>query len=177
MKNIVDELEDPKFKYKIVFNSYRYNATAARILRSYFMNSITDGNNYGFLPRRNADNSRTLTPKDFIIEEDESLLSKKKIDYVSATLERAQNLGCKVIIVVSPMYSDYNQNNIYARKWREICDKYDAIFVDDSHLAEFVHNNEYAYDRVHVNYEGAEVYSKKFAVTLASILKDGNATD
>lgn len=170
VKTIVDDLEGANFKYSILFNSYRYNATAARILRAYFLPN-NDGSVLGFLPRKSADNSRTLVPKDFVIADDEPL-NNKRLGYVSATLKRAQSVGCKIVIVVSPMYNDFNQDNKYARKWKEICDQYDAVFIDDSHLDGFVHNNKYAYDRVHVNYEGAEVFSRVFAHQLSSVLNE-----
>lgn len=172
VKKIVDDLEGESFKYSILFNSYRYNATAARILRAYIMSGNSDGSVLGFLPRKSADNSRALTPKDFILADDEPL-NDKRLEYVCSTLERAHSLGCKMVIAVSPMYSDFNQDNKYARKWQEICDKYGAIFIDDSHLEGFVHNNEYAYDRVHVNYEGAEVFSRVFGHQLKSVLETG----
>lgn len=169
VKNAVDDMEGSSFKYKVLLNSYRYNATAGRILRAYFMKNKPTGSKYGFVPRRTADNTRTLEPKDFTISEDDPF-NEKNIEYFRTTLERADRLGCKVVMVISPMYNDFNQDNKHSRKMKELCDTYNAVFIDDSHLEGFIHNNDYAYDRVHVNAKGAEVFSKVFAHQLVEIL-------
>lgn len=168
VKMAVDEMEGKSFKFSILFNAYRYNATAGRILRAYFFTPKPAANSYGFLPRRQTDNSRILVPEDFTISDNGSC-DEKYVEMVNTTLDRANKLGCKMILVISPMYDDFNSDNIYSRKWNELCEMNNAVFIDDSHLEGFVHNNQYAYDRAHVNYEGAEVFSGIFAQQLKNI--------
>ena len=169
VRKTIDEIEGSTIKYKLLFNSYRFNATAGRILRAFFFTSTSNGSVLGFWPRKSVDNSRMLVPKDFVISDD-SFYNENKINCISETLERANSLGCKVVMVISPMYNDYNQDNKHSRKMAELCQLYNAFFVDDSHLDGFVHNHEYAYDRVHVKDKGAKVFSEIFAHQLSAIL-------
>lgn len=171
VKKAVDAIEGSSFKYKLFFNSYRYNATAGRIIRACFFTPSSSGSVLGFWPRKSADNTRLLVPEDFKILEN-ARFNEKKIKCIGRTLERADSLGCKMVMSISPMYNDFNQDNKYSRKLSELCQQYNAVFVDNSHLEGFVHNNEYAYDRVHVNYEGAEIFSRIFAHQLVSILDE-----
>ncbi len=165
IREVLDRLEGPSFKWRVRLSSYRYNATAGRILRAILSPDSTSQNSMGFGGRPITDVSKTIVPNDFQIDDCEP--DQRKIDCFIATAQRAQAMGCRLFVVISPMYDDYNQDNVYTRAVCKACGESGAVFIDDSHLEGFLHNNAIAYDNYHLNIVGAQ----RFSQLLASQLK------
>ena len=159
IKEILNDMQGRSFKYKMRVNAYRYNATAGRILRSIFSSNTNFYGTRGYGPRKVTEASMTIFPRDFKIEN--GTLNKKKVDAFLATVKRINECGSKLIVVISPMYNDYNQENFYTSETLRICKENGALFIDDSHLDGFIHNNDYTFDNYHLNENGANEFTKR----------------
>lgn len=153
----LDFMEGSCFKFRILFNAYRYNATAGRILRS--MTKRGPECSYGFAGRPATQATKTIIPRDFEIKDDQ--LDSIKVKKFIATANRMKACGCKLIVIVSPMYNYYNEDNFYTRENRKICDDLGALYIDDSHMEGFIHNNEYTFDEYHLNIKGANEFTRR----------------
>lgn len=168
IRQVLDRHEGSSFKYIMHLNTYRYNATAGRILRSVFASqTAAQSSTLGF-DGRPVNRRITLTPKDFKITDGE--LDPDIVREFKATVRRIKHAGCKLFIVISPMYDEYNQDNFYTRETSQLCQELGITFIDDSHLEGFTHNKEYAFDNYHININGAEVFTRHFASQLKEYL-------
>ena len=166
VRKAINKKEGFKSQILLKSNTYRYNATAGRILRAIYAPSSNLQNTYGFGARPVHAENINLKPHDFVL--DSLDLNEEKIHLFTQTLHRANDLGCKIIVVISPMYNIYNYDNIYSRMVQKLCETYGTVFFDDSHIEGFVHNNDYAYDDNHLNVVGANI----FTVYLSKQLKE-----
>lgn len=155
----LDLIEGSQFKFLMWINAYRYNATAGRILRSQVNYNKKSPSTYGFMGKDAKLNTMRIIPKDFEIKNGK--LDSVKVRKFKATAMRMKECGCKLVVIVSPMYNDYNQDNVYTRETEKICNDKDIMFIDDSHMDGFVHNNEFAYDNYHLNVKGANVFTRR----------------
>ena len=163
--------EGSALKYKMLLNAYRYNGTGARILRSIYTPKDNLQNHYGYGPRPVNPNSKDIIPHDnnshFNVPVDVN-----KIELLQKTIDLAKAKNTQIIIIVSPMYNHYDDNNDSMSKTRQICLDNDIPFIDDGQLPEFIHNNEYAVDNNHLNYIGAEYFTKILIEQIKSYIPD-----
>ena len=173
IKKVIDQKTGWRSRVLMRCNSYRFNATAGRILRAIYRPSSNLKNSFGFGPRPVHAADLHLIPKDFYL--DPSVLNEEKINSFKATVSRAQRLGCTIVVVISPMYNIYNYDNVYTQEVRAICQEYSIPFFDDSHIEEFPHNNDLAYDDYHLNVDGANLFTAYFSLQLRNyILKNSS---
>ena len=166
----LDFMEGPFFKYRMLLNAYRYNATAGRILRSMIKHDSESGSTYGFVGRPATQATKTIIPRDFEIKD--SQLDSVKVKKFITTANRMKECGCKLIIVVSPMYNYYNEDNFYTKENRRICDDLGVLYIDDSHMEGFIHNNEYTFDEYHLNIAGANEFTRRLVGQIREYLTE-----
>ena len=142
-------------------NIYQYNSIVHRILMRYRgRHSFSDGTIKGYLP---------LVPKQLkkqlALEKEElesSALSETKIERFRSTLERAQKIGVRIVVVDSPKYKLPTYENLSASKMQELCERYGALYIDNSQLPYFLDHPELFNDATHMNDDGAKVYTELF---------------
>lgn len=147
---------------------YQYNSTIHRILLRYRgRHSFMDGTIKGYLP---------LAPKklrkqlELELEElSASSLSPSKIERFRSILKRAQDMGVKMVIVDSPKYISRNHKNMSALKMKEICIQYGATYIDNSQIPYFLHHPELFNDAIHMNDNGAKIYTSFFSSQIKTI--------
>ena len=164
IKCVIDQKMGWRSQVLMRCNSYRFNATAGRIIRAIYSPSRNLQNSFGFGPRPVHAEGIHLVPNDFILEKGD--LNDEKISLFKATVERAQKAGCTIVVVISPMYNIYNYDNVYTQGVNALCEKYSIPFFDDSHLNGFPHNNDLAYDNYHLNIDGANLFTSYFSKQL-----------
>lgn len=159
IRSELDFIEGIGFKFLMCFNSYRYNATAGRILRSMTRRNAELQSVRGFYSRPTTQVTKTIAPKDYEIKDGK--LDSVKVTRFKATANRMKECGCKLIVVISPMYNYYNEDNYYTKQNKIICNEVGALYIDDSHMDGFVHNNDYTFDENHMNVNGANEFSRR----------------
>ena len=95
-------------------------------------------------------------------ERDNLKLSPSKIKFFENTLEKAKNKGIKVIVADSPKYMLLPSDNQSSDMMKELCDKYEMTFINNTQLPQFLEHPEYFNDRTHLNDNGAKVYTDIF---------------
>ena len=146
--------QEPDLKFKIWLNVYRYNATGSRILRSL---RSSQSNQLGFLSLSsnaslNKVDTKTSGLKQLPLEE-------RKIQLFEETIQRFVSSGVRIVIAHSPYCDEYKGKTSTTACIEETCSKYGVEFINDSQLPEFVGRTEYVYDAVHLNGEGANLFT------------------
>ena len=131
--------------------------------------SFSDGTIKGYLP---------LAPKhlkkQLALEKEElesSVLSETKIERFRSTLERAQKMGVRIVVVDSPKYKLRTNENLSASKMQEMCERYGALYLDNSQLPFFFDHPEFFNDATHMNDVGAKVYTTELFLKQIKNLK------
>lgn len=169
IRRALNEKEDFGFKCLIPINSYRYNSCGSRIVRAILAPDHSWVGTFGYMRPKDIKNNPPVEPQDAFIPDGD--LDKSKVEAFLNTAKRADSLGCKLIVVISPMYDRYNWDNFAVNGADSLCRESNAIFIDDSHLPGFVHNNEIAGDHNHLNTIGTERFSRILAGQLKAVLE------
>lgn len=154
VRQYLDERE-PKLKYMIWLNAYRYNATGSRILRSL---NLHDSNLMGFIGRQSSDNTRKIEHK--TIRQTETPLDKDKINLFKRAIDRVKAKGIRLVVVQSPYYYKFDGESSTNKMVRNICSEKGVQFIDDSQLPIFVGNYDLIYDAGHLRIEGARLFTE-----------------
>ena len=154
MRDFLNERE-PRLKYMIWLNAYRFNATGSRILRSL---NLRDNNLMGFVGKESADATRKVEHK--TVQQNETTLDSVKIELLKKALSRAKAQGSQLIIVQSPYYYKFEGESSTTKMIRKLCAEYGVRFIDDTQLPDFVGNNEMIYDAGHLKIEGARRFTQ-----------------
>ena len=172
LRTIQEEL--PWTEYlRLNSNLYRYNSKIHRILTRYMTrHSFVDGTIKGYEP-----SPKKQLKKQLELEKEElesTTLSKSKIERFRSTLERAQTMGVRIVVVDSPKYKLRTYENLSASKMQEICERYGALYLDNSQIAFFLDHPELFNDAVHLNDDGAKIYTSLFLNEINHYLSDSN---
>lgn len=142
-------------------NIYQYNSIVHRILMRYLgRHSFSDGTIKGYLPLAPKQLKKQLALEKEELES--SALSEIKIERFRSTLERAQKIGVRIVVVDSPKYKLRTYENLSASKMQELCERYGALYIDNSQLPYFLDHPELFNDATHMNDDGAKVYTELF---------------
>lgn len=170
IRNSLMELQGKNLRLKMLSNCYRYNASSSHLIKAFLRPNTSIHFNYGFDSRGVTDNRNTISPNDFTIPDD-TPIDENKIDILNKTFSRLTSQGVECFVVISPMYNDYNEDNVYTRALQKLCDENGVHLIDDSHLKGFIHNNELIYDDYHLNCNGAELFTKELANQIGQTLQ------
>ena len=170
LRTIQEEL--PWTEYlRLNSNIYQYNSIVHRILMRYRgRHSFSDGTIKGYLPLAPKQLKKQLGLEKEELES--TTLSKSKIERFRSTLERAQNMGVRIVVVDSPKYKLRTYENLSASKMQEICERYGALYLDNSQIAFFLDHPELFNDAVHMNDDGAKIYTSFFLNEINHYLSD-----
>lgn len=159
-KTIKEEL--PFTEYARLNSSiYQYNSIVHRIVSRYRgRNSFMDETIKGYLPLK----PKTLRKELQLMPERISSvrLSDTKVERFRQTLARAKGKGVKMIVVDSPKFKKRDKNNLSAVKMQELCQRYGAMYFDNSQLTYFLDHPELFNDATHMNDDGAKIYTELF---------------
>ena len=160
LRTIQEEL--PWTEYlRLNSNIYQYNSIVHRILMRYRgRHSFSDGTIKGYLPLAPKQLRKHLELRKEELES--TTLSKTKIDRFRSTLERAQNMGVRIVVVDSPKYKLRTNENLSASKMQEMCERYGALYIDNSQIPYFLDHPELFNDATHMNDDGAKAYTELF---------------
>ena len=150
---------------------YRYNSKIHRILIRYMSrHSFVDGTIKGYEPSPKKQLKKQLELEKETLES--TSLSETKIERFRYTLERAQKMGVRIVVVDSPKYKLRTYENLSASKMQEICERYRALYLDNSQIAFFLDHPELFNDAVHLNDDGAKIYTSLFLDNIKHFMSD-----
>lgn len=156
VKSFLDRVE-PTLQYTIWINSYRYNGTASRIIKSSISN--TNSSNLGF-----ESHSSTITSKDIVcdtINIETDVLDNEKVNLFEKTVQRIKESGIELYVVLSPVFDKLKGDNKTVDALKCLASKYNFVVIDFSQDPDFVGNVAYVYDKDHLNAVGADLFTKK----------------
>lgn len=141
-------------------NIYRYNSLIIRIMFRYFTRGSIDYLK-GYAP---------LTPKEWFMQNNYTIVSnnsinKRKVKQLKNISNRIKVLGAKLIIVQSPVYTEGYIDNSPSEAQEFIQSKLTKssfYYFNNKHLNAFISHPEYFNDRIHLNKNGAELYTTIF---------------
>ena len=137
-----------KEKLKMTSNLFRFNQKALRIVSSY----IQKGSENGYEPLYKK---MTVIPK--IVSEPHNM-DDYSIKNFKRVLQTATEKGINLIIVSSPSFTPKDNNRILA----ELCGDYNIPYVDCYNIKEFNEHPELFKDPIHLNDDGARLYTDRF---------------
>lgn len=156
IKHVLDD-QDASLKFTLWINSYKYNGTAGRILRTI---KAKDKGLLGFSPHK-TDKSRLLTIE-HVNAEEKAIVADKVIE-IEKTLVKAKAKGVKIILAVSPYLEQIDGISPTLKVLRDMSEKYGCLLLDYSQNEAFTGNVTKFYDVGHLNDEGAALFTSMIA--------------
>ena len=162
----VIKTEYPKSEsVKLKSNLYKYNSRIHRISSRYSgRKSFSDATEKGYLP---IAQKKLLSKLELNEAKTTNLeMSTSKIERLRSVLQRARNKGTQVIVVDSPKYIKMIGPNKSASMISNLCAENGAIYYDFTQLTDFHKHADYFNDNVHLNDNGAKIYTDIFLKTV-----------
>ena len=148
-------------RIRLCSRSYRYNSTVHQIIRAFITrHKFKVETLKGYLPLSPKNLREPIELKREPIEGEE--LNQVNIDLFRATLNRAKSKGVKMVVVDSPEYRIRNDKCLSMETMLNICNEYGIIFINNSQSSYFLDNPELFDDAMHLNDDGAKVYTSLF---------------
>jgi hypothetical protein len=149
---------------KLHSNIYRYNSLFIRILTRVLQGNNTPDTLLGYEP---------LAPKVLLtplslsnIEVSDKPFNKNAISRLNKTIEKAKLKGVQIILITSPKYGKIEDSRL-VDKLQDICNTAGVIYIDNYQI--YLNNPEFFNDPTHLNYLGAEPYTRHIASVLNTL--------
>ena len=152
---------DPNERWKMLSHMYRMNGKTIQVVSEYFMKR--NETIMGYDPR---DRKMQVEPK-VINSTDVAPFDETKKYYFERIISLCQEKGIKLIFYASPYYKKTTDNEFMFIK--NLSDKYGIPFFNHSCDSNFTNNRDWFYDSIHMNVDGATVYSQVVAKELSEI--------
>ena len=148
-------------------NLYRYNTIWIRILLYNFIQPGEKGEK-GFI----AKNIPPYFPK-MIQEDGETDVTEQGVEEFTKIVKMCRENSVKVIAFFPPLFKEYkNHQSKAVTSTKDFCIKNEIAVYDTFQDSLFLQNPELFYDNIHLNKEGASVFSSQLAHELKKILKE-----
>lgn len=144
---------DPFEKYKTLSSMYCYNHICNEIILNYLMPNYGEKSVNGFVSTKKTFNP--IKTKRNVSQG--GAVDSLKLKYAEKFIQLARNT--KVVLAISPYWDFYDYE--YVRMAKELADKYGVPFYDFSSREDFVHNNDYFFDSIHLNDKGAVKFTNE----------------
>ena len=165
---VIDENVSSTESYSLHSRLYQYNSSIQHIMIRYAnRKNHSDERLKGFEP---MPNKKHITP---LVTAERNMsnrgVSEMKVARLRNTICRVMDKGIQLVIVDSPKYVKQSCENNSKATMRSICNKYNIPIIDNTQLTDIVAHQEYFYDHVHLNENGAKAYTKLFLAQLQSL--------
>lgn len=152
---------NPKTRFMMKSNLYRYNTTCLRLVGNYFhpLNNYPQGYSalYNTMDYEPEIQGLEIVSKDTL-----------KIDFFEDFIHLTQEKGIQLICCVSPVYKVQFYDDYY-KPIEELCERYGVPFYDFSIENEISKKRAYFQDRTHMNDSGARLYTNKLIAIIREI--------
>lgn len=141
---------DKNERFKMYSELYRYNFQFMEILKDYFSKTKFNQNSNNLSKQK-----MNFIPKAGIQKAED--FDSLKLYYMEELIKDCKQRGIHLAFVASPEYF-YHDTIAYA-PLLSLCKKYNVQFIDKSMDKQFVGNNDFFKDSLHMNYWGATQWS------------------
>ncbi|MET2984895.1 hypothetical protein [Aureibaculum conchae] len=157
---------NPKFsKLELISNLYIYNSTIYHILRS--INKIDSiDNELGYKPLEGIIDVNNFAP--YHLENEK--MGDNKTKYLLKIIALCKENKIKLVSVISPTYLKFDRSNTIINKLDSILKTNDVKLYDFSDYPEFYKKQIFFKDQLHLNKEGANLFSKSIAKVIRTEL-------
>lgn len=146
---------NPREKYKMVSQAYRYNGKALQIVADAIHPMQKDI--LGFKPLSGV--IKHSYEKDTASAPTQIHIDPFKQKYLLRLITDCKHSGTKIVFVVSPTYGQQNRS-AYFRAISDMCRRNNVPLLYYQTDRRFIHNPQYFSDKVHLNATGADAYTK-----------------
>lgn len=158
----------PNERYKMYSQMYRYNGKILQMLADniLIMREETDGYRpaYGTMDYEPSRLSDSVSVQ----------LDSVKLYYWEKFIQECNEKGTKLIFTLSPFYGGSNAVDTTYSAIYDLSKKYNIPVINYFNDTDIVNQKDYFMDSFHMNYQGAEVFSKKISEELYSIILHNN---
>ncbi len=149
--------------YKVHFGLYRYNSSVIQLVKEFCIPSTVFYKGY-----EPAYGTMTEEPRYFSNSNSISIVDTLKIGYFKRFVDLCDYYDIPLIVVVSPQYGT-NCSDRYD-PIKSICQENQVAFVDYYSDNEFISHKEFFKDPMHLNEEGASMFSRKVVSDIKPLL-------
>jgi hypothetical protein len=148
-------------------NLYRYNTIGWRILLSSIQSDDEIGQK-GYMPHAVPKYAPILNDRSRYASYYRHLNPVNEQCYLKI-IELCKQANVQLIVVLPPVYMKLPENGcpMEVRALEKLCKEHHVPFINDSQSSFFLQHPDLFYDNRHLNYQGAEVYTKMFISTLS----------
>lgn len=153
IKNVLD-YKDSSLKYVLWINSYKYNGTASRIIRSLF---VKDPDTQGYKALKKHSISKEISHESQSVFGNDTIqliTDSKKIELFNNIVATCKNRKICLYIVQSPKLREGSDCFV-----KRICNENGVSFFDFAEDINYRNNENYWYDMAHLNDEGAKKFT------------------
>ncbi len=154
----VIELKSTFEKIKMCSSIYPYNSLIFSIITGLISNNDDWKRMNGYIPLSDTINNETNKIESKYPEADSN-----QIIYFTKFLDLASKSGIKVFVTVSPTYYSSNPYKTMLAKFKTITAYYNFEFYDNSFYPGITLNKKLFRDPLHMNNNGAKIYSEEIA--------------
>ena len=158
----------PNERYKMYSQMYRYNGKILQMLADniLIMREETDGYRpaYGTMDYEPSRLSDSVSVQ----------LDSVKLYYWEKFIQECNEKGTKLFFTLSPFYGGSNAVDTTYSAIYDLSKKYNIPVINYFNDTDIVNQKDYFMDSFHMNYQGAEVFSKKISEELYSIILHNN---
>lgn len=144
---------------RLTSRTYRYNSSVLKVLMRYMSRrSFVDGTQKGYQSLDPATSKKSLT----LLTEpaSERAISETKVARFDAILQRAEEMGVKLIVADSPRYQIASKDNPSAEMMKDVCRKHGVLYLENTEMQYFLDHPELFHDESHLNDNGARAYTE-----------------
>ena len=156
IKDVIIELA-PEERFKTFSNAYIYNSFILNIIQGYV---ASEPQTAGYIPLYNENTNLKLETRDFYVP-----FNSRTLSFLSKFLDLATTSGCKAVVVNTPKFF-YNSSTEDLDKIVEIVSRYKALYLNYENDTTFLNHSDLFYDGVHLNHDGAELFTAIFTEDL-----------
>ncbi len=144
---------------RLISRTYRYNSVILRVLMRYLSrSSFEEDTHKGYQSLDFSTSKKSLTLATESPSERE--ISESKVDRFRSILQRAEEMGIKMVVADSPRYEIASRSNLSAKRMRDMCIEYGVLFLENTEMQYFLDHPELFYDEAHLNDKGARIYTE-----------------
>ena len=146
-------------------NLYRYNSNLLGLFRATLLGVEPIAHN-GYKPLYSSWESDIE-----VLEDEYPTVSTFKECYLRKNIESCKNAGVGIVFYNSPEFKRYKNNTAWEKHIETICREYDIPFINHAHDSLFLSHKDWFNEPVHLNDEGAHVYTSIVSQELKQILQ------
>ena len=152
---------DPTERFKNLSNLFQYNSKVVDLLKDQFVTS--DYTKDGYVPMQGIMKQKPVNPSNA----EQTMIDSLKLNMMEEFIAEVCRSDTRLVLIASPKYGA-ETSSIY-KPVKDLCNNYGVDFWDYYNVSEF-QNMEFFKEQMHLNEEGARVFTKVIADRFRTII-------